>query len=395
MERTALPVYPTAAFAGEPVPLPAEPVARVRLPSGDVVWLISGYEEVRVALGHPLLTRDLGRHGPRAGTGGAFGAARDDIRNIHSQGAAHAELRRLAARPFTSRRIESLRRRVQELTDGFLDAMESAGPPADLIGALAYPLPITVITELFAIPEADRADFARWSDRVVTVMGVTEEEVDEARTGLEGCLHRLITARRASPGDDLVSGWLTAHEGMDRLNDAEVNLLAQAVLIAGYETTVNSIGAGMWRLFRNPDQLAALRADPGLLRGTIEEILRHQPQGVFFLIMVALEDLELGGVTIRAGEAVMPLPQAANRDPGRFPDPDRFDIRRAPGGHLGFGHGPHSCLGAALARIELESAIGTLNRRFPALRPVDPDLTALPWRADRLISGLAALRVTW
>ncbi|WP_197359163.1 cytochrome P450 [Streptomyces clavuligerus] len=395
MQQITVSDYPSAAFTGDPVPLPEEPVAQVRLPSGDTVWLVSGYDEVRIALAHPLLSRDVGKHGPRAGTGGAMGTSRWDVRTLQNDGAAHGELRRLAARPFTPRRVEGLRRRVQELTDGCLDAMEESGPPADLLGALAQPLPIAVIMELFAVPERDREDFVRWSDRIVTLFGITEQEVDDAHAAMRAYLDGLIAERRARPGDDLLSGWLTAQEGGDRLSDEEVNLLAQSVLIAGFETTVSAIGAGMWRLFQHPEQLAAVRADRGLLRGTVEEILRHQPMGLFFSMMVARGELELGGVTIRAGEAVMPLPHAANRDAARFADPARFDIRRANTGHLGLGHGPHSCLGAALARIELEVAIGTLNRRFPGLRPVDTDLTALAWRGDRLVCGLRELPVRW
>ncbi|MER6911696.1 cytochrome P450 [Streptomyces sp. NPDC000594] len=394
MQQT-VPDYPAHAFAGEPAPLPGEPVARVRLPSGHEVWLVTGYEEVRAALTHPLLSREPVEGDPHVGSAGVPGGPNRAPRTLQKDGPAHAQIRRLAARPFSARRMESLRRRVQELTDGFLDTMEASGSPADLIGALAYPLPITVITELFAVPEEDREQFALWSDRTVTLHGIERSQVQAAYAALQEYLGRLAEERRRSPGDDVLSGWLTADEGGDRLTDGEVVRLAQTVLIGGYETTVNSIGAGMWRLFRNPDQLAALRADPGLLRGTVEEILRHQPQGLFFLIMVARGDLELGGVTIRSGEGVMPLPFAANRDPARFLDPGRFDIHRPPGGHITFGHGPHTCLGAALARIEVEVAIGTLNRRFPRLAPVDGDLAALPWRGDRLVSGLRELRVTW
>ncbi|GLF93584.1 cytochrome P450 [Streptomyces yaizuensis] len=392
----AVPDYPAHAFAGEPVPLPDTPVARVRLPSGIITWLVTGYDEVRTVLNHPLLSREVGRDGPRVGTTqGLNSAPTDGLRTLQADGAVHRQVRRLAARPFHARRIGGLRRRARELTDGYLDVMENAGPPADLVAALAHPLPMTLITELFAVPERDRADSAAWSDTLFTVLGISQEETDAARHALDSCFAALIEERRASPGDDLLSAWLTAQEGTDRLTDAEVNHLAVGLLIAGHETTVNAIGAGMWRLFHHPEQLAALRADPGLLPGAVEEILRHQSLGAFFLMLVARGDVEVGGVTIHAGEVVMPLPQAANRDPARFPDPDRFDIRRPGGGHLSFGHGPHACLGAALARVELEAAIGALNRRFPGLRPAGDDLAALAWRGDRLVAGLAELPVTW
>ncbi|EFG09253.1 cytochrome P450, partial [Streptomyces clavuligerus] len=324
-----------------------------------------------------------------------IGGARGGVRTLQSDGAAHGAVRRLAARPFTPRRVARLRERIQGITDGLLDTMERSGSPADLVSSFAYPLPITVICELFAVPEGDRARFGVWSDRIVTLLGISEQEVADARDALQGYLHELVTARRAEPGDDVVSGWLTADENGDRLTDDEVVRLSQTVIIGGYETTVNSISAGMWRLFQHPEQLAAVRADPGLLRGTVEEILRYQPQGLFFLIMVARGDLELGGVTIREGDGVMPLPNAANRDAARFADPARFDIHRPPGGHVAFGHGAHACLGSALARIELEVALGTLLGRFPGLRPAVADLDELAWRGDRLVCGLRELPVRW
>ncbi|MER5772302.1 cytochrome P450 [Streptomyces sp. NPDC001985] len=394
-DTETIPDYPGHAFTGDPVPLPGAPVARVRLPSGNPVWLVTGYQEVRTALTHPLLSRVVGEGDPEVGTSGAIGGYRKAFRTLQHDGAVHTQVRRPAARPFTARRIAALRERVQQLTDGLLDELEAAGPPADLVQGLAYPLPITVISELFGVPAEDRDRFTVWSDRIVTVLGTTVEEVDAARSAIQGYLGELVTARRAEPGDDVISGWLASrHDTDDALTDTEIVRLAQTVLIGGYETTVNSIGAGMWRLFQHPEQLDALRADPGLLPGAVEEILRYQPQGTFFLIMVARGELELGGVTIREGEGVMPLPAAANRDAGRFGEPDRFDIRRPPGGHVAFGHGAHACLGAALARIEMEVAIGSLLRRFPGLRPTE-DLAALAWREDRLVNGLRELPVTW
>ncbi|MFI1863922.1 cytochrome P450 [Streptomyces jumonjinensis] len=392
--RDTIPDYPGRPFTGDLGPLPPDPVSRVRLPSGNPVWLVTGYDEVRAALTHPQLSRAVIEGDPQVGTGGPIGGYRPGRRTLQLDGEIHAQIRRLAARPFTPRRIAALRERVQELTDELLDALEKNGSPGDLVQGLAHPLPITVISELFAVPPEDRARFTGWADRIVTVVGITAEEMTAVRATLHGYLGELVAARRAEPGDDVLSGWLCADEAENPLTDDEIVPLAQTVLIGGYETTVNSIGAGMWRLFQHPDQLNAVRNDPGLLRGAVEEILRYQPQSMFFLVMVAREDLELGGTTVRKGEGVMPLPFAANRDPARFDDPDRFDIRRAPGGHVGFGHGPHACLGAALARIELEVAIGTLLRRFPALRPAG-DITSLAWRGDRLVSGLKELLVEW
>lgn len=390
---TSLTHYPGEGYAGDPVPLPGDPVARVRLPSGDPVWLVTGYDEVRTALNHPLLSRDVQEGDPKAGSV-PIGGYRPGHRTLQSEGAVHAQIRKLAARPFTARRIAGLRERIQQLTDEMLDGMVRDGPPADLVAQLAYPLPITVISELFGVPPQDRARFTAWSDRIVTLVGIAPQEQEDARAHLHAYLGSLVAARRAAPGGDVISGWLAAQDPADPLTDAEVVRLAQTVLIGGYETTVNAIGAGMWRLFQHPEQLAELRADLRLLPRAVEEILRYQPPSMFFLVLVARGDLELGGRSIRRGDGVMPLPFAANRDAARFAAPDRFDIRRAPSGHLAFGHGPHACLGAALARAELEVAIGTLLRRLPDLRPAT-DPAALTWREDRLVNGLRELPVDW
>ncbi|MGV9316613.1 cytochrome P450 [Streptomyces sp. NPDC003691] len=388
-----LPFYPGAPFTGDPLPLPGEPVARVRLPNGQPVWLVTGYEEVRSALTHPLLSREAVTGDPTL-EGGPFGGWTDGLRTLESDGEPHAQVRALAARPFTARRTARLRGRIQELTDTLLDAVAATGPPADLVAGLARPLPITVICELFGVPEGDRDRFATWSDRMMTMTGPGAELRADALRSLDRYLSALVGERRARPGDDVLSGWLAAEEGADRLTDAEIVRLARTVLIGGHETSENAIGAGIWRLLHHPGQLARLRDDPGLLPGAVEEILRYQPSSMLFIVLVARGDLELGGRPVRRGEGVMPLPYAANLDASRFARPGEFDIRRPPGRQIAFGHGPHTCLGAALARTELEVAIGTLLRRFPDLRPAK-DLSALAWRTDRLVNGLRELPVVW
>ncbi|MFE7135673.1 cytochrome P450 [Streptomyces sp. NPDC057638] len=393
MQET-IPRYPAHPFTGDPLPVPKDPVTRVRLPSGDPVWLVTGYDEVKRALSHPLLSRDVTTGDPQVGSAGPIGGYRPGRRTLQMDGAAHTQLRKLAARPFTPRRVSGIRDRVQELTDGLLDRLEALGPGADLVGNLTYPLPMTVITELFGVPAEDRDRFARWATTIVTVVGVSADELDAARAELQGYLGALVRERRAHPGDDVLSGWLTAEEGGDRLSDIEIVQMAQTIIIGGYETTVGLIAGGVLRLLQHPGQLAALRADPALMRTAVEEILRFQPVGIFFLILMARGDLELGGVRIREGEGVMPLPYHGNRDTARFTDPDRFDIHREPAGHIAFGHGPHACLGAALARIEVEVVLARLLRRFPGLRlAVDP--SELRWHQDRLTNGIVSLPVAW
>ncbi|MER5884002.1 cytochrome P450 [Streptomyces sp. NPDC001941] len=384
--------YPGEEFRGDPVRLPDAPVARVRLPGGDDVWLVQGYEEVRAALQHPLLARQVDHEGPKAGDAGI--ATPRDHRTLQADGPDQAGLRRLATRAFTPQRVELMRSRIQRTTNDLLDAMEKAGPPADLVAHLGDALPARVVCDLLGVAAEDRPRFGAWADTVVTLTGVSRQRMETAHQELQAYLAERVEEKRRRPGDDLISGWLSAQEADDRLTDAEVGHLAMMVLVAGTETTANAIGAGVWRLFLNPAQLAALRADRTLLAGAVEEILRYQPQSPMFLVMSAREDFDLSGVRISKGEGVMPLPFAANRDPSRFPDPDRFDITRKGPAHITFGHGPHVCIGASLARLELTTALGALLDRFPSLRPAT-DPHALSWRNDKLANGLRELPVEW
>ncbi|GGY07853.1 cytochrome P450 [Streptomyces hiroshimensis] len=371
----------------------------MRLPGGELVWAVTGYGEVRTALSHPLLARDIGvGGGPELGAAGSMseGVLRD--RTLLLDGPPHTQLRRLAAKPLTARRVAALRPRIQELADDLIDALEEAGRPADLVAGLAYPLPITVICELLGVPARDSAGFRRWTDRMATVATIGDTTRDESLSALFEVLAYLgqrLEEKRAHPGEDLLSAWLAAQEGDDRLTDAEIVQLALSILFAGYESTASAIAASLWRLLHHPDRLRALCAGPELIPGAVQELIRYQTPALLFRVLVAREDFRLGGTRIRRGDSVMPLTWAANRDPSHFKDPDRFDIRRRDESHVVYGHGPHTCLGAALATAELEIAISTLLRRMPGLRPAVP-LDALAWRTDRLPGGgLLTLPVHW
>ncbi|MEH1014459.1 cytochrome P450 [Micromonospora sp. CPCC 206060] len=415
MDSDDLPRYPFEDFRGElPTRLLAmvrdEPVSRVRLPDGRPAWLVVGYDEVCTVLSDARFVRHVGEIGTDGGAGtDADAGARGDIgtdapdvggqcpvtgrvRDLAMNGPAHASLRRLAARAFAARRMEAYRPRVQRIADDLLDEMVAKGQPGDLISSLVFPLPAMVVCEVLGIPAEDRERFNVWIADITALTAYGTAEAAEAMGELRAYLADRLAAKRAAPGDDLFSSWLATQAEDDTLSDEEIVGLAVGVLIGGRE--INSISTGIRALFQHPEQLARLRAQPELLPSAVEEILRYTSVSPMFLVQTALADVELGGQPIRAGDAVMAVPWAANRHPETFPGPDTFDVARPHNPHLTFGHGPHFCLGAALGRLQVEIAIGTLLRRFPNLAPA-VDLDRLPWRHERINCGIAEFPVTW
>jgi cytochrome P450 len=287
--------------------------------------------------------------------------------------------------------VEALRPRVQQITDELLDEMLPKGR-ADLVDSFAYPLPITVICELLGVPDIDRVAFRAMSNEIVTPTD-GDSEVAAVRQ-LAAYLDELIEDKRCTaPSDDLLSDLIrTRAEDGDRLSRDELRGMAFILLVAGHETTVNLITNGVHALLTHPDQLAALRADMTLLDGAVEEVLRFEGPVETATYRYAAEPLEIGGRAVAAGDPVMIGLDAANRDTARCPDPDRFDIRRAPQGHLSFGHGIHYCLGAPLARLEAQAALATLLTRLPDLAlAVEP--SELRWRGGLIMRGLRTLPV--
>ncbi|MEH0574645.1 MULTISPECIES: cytochrome P450 [Streptomyces] len=362
------------------------PVHRVRLPGGDdyETWLVVGYEEARAALADPGLSKDSSR----------LGGFDDQLIGpylLTADPPQHTRLRALVARAFTMRRVEELRPRIQQITDELLDTMLPHGR-ADLVESLAFPLPITVICELLGVPELDRTEFRKLSTQVVAPTDADSEY--DALVRLAEYLTELIEDKRsAGPGGDLLSDLIrtTAQDG-DRLSPGELRGMAFILLVAGHETTVNLITNAVHALLTHPDQLAALRADMTLLDGAVEEALRYEGPVENATFRYAAQPLEIGATPIAQGEHVMIGLTAADRDGARFPDPDRFDIRRETRGHLAFGHGIHYCLGAPLARLEARTAIGTLLDRAPALTLDGPPGDWLP---GLLIRGVRSLPVRW
>ncbi|MFJ4918694.1 cytochrome P450 [Streptomyces sp. NPDC088725] len=368
----------------------AGPVHEVRSGPDSRFWLVVGYEEGRSALADPRLSKSASP----ADSESLFMGKHVLIVDPPD----HTRLRKLISREFTARRVESLRPRVQEITDGLLDAMLADGRQhADLVDALAFPLPITVICELLGVPDADRETFRGWTNEIVAPS--TPELSREAGMSLRGYLDELIEDKRCSgPTDDLLSALLrTSAEEGDRLSASELRAMAFILLIAGHETTVNLISNGVRALLAHPDQLAALRADFSLIDGAVEEMLRYDGPVETATLRFTKEPVRYGNTVIPPGETVLVSLASGDRDPARFPDPDTFDIRRAAGGgpgHLAFGHGIHFCIGAPLARIEGRIAIRTLLERCPDLAH-DPGAEPYNWLPGLLIRGVRNLPVRW
>jgi cytochrome P450 len=284
----------------------------------------------------------------------------------------HTRLRALVSKAFTPRMIETMREHIQEIVDRLLDRVQAAGE-MDVIGDLAYPLPVTVICEMLGVPLADRDRFTVWTAEATFGLAAAilpPEMIAQARAAGESLAQYfdvLIQKRRSSLTDDILSGLIRAEEEGDRLSGPELISQSIGLLIAGFETTIGLIGNGVRALVNNPSELAKLRARPELIDSAVEECLRYEGP-IVLTPRILHEDAEFGGKLIAKDSMVWAMLAAANRDPERFPDPDRFDIERADNDHLAFGGGPHFCLGYHLAQLEARAAIGTLVRRFDHLR---------------------------
>ncbi|MGW3951763.1 cytochrome P450 family protein [Streptomyces sp. NPDC004752] len=366
------------------------PVHRITGPDGTPAWLVTRYDDVRDALADPRLSLDK-RHAS-AGTYKGFSLPPAlDANLLNMDPPDHTRVRRLVGRAFTPRRVQRLRAPIRHTADALLDALGPHGS-ADLVAAYAAPLPITVICDLLGIPDEHRFDFRVWTDSLVAPDPARPEAGKESVVAMLGYFTRLLRDKRAEPDDDLLSDLIAVRDDGDRLSEDELMSLAFLILFAGYENAVQLIGNSVLALLSHPDQLAALRRDPGLLPGAVEEFARYEGPALLAIRRFTVEDVTIGGVTVPAGETVWVSPAAANRDPVRFPDPDRLDLGRDVGGHLALGHGIHYCLGAPLARAETEIALAALLERFPDLALGDG---ALRWRRSLRARGLVALPVTY
>ncbi|MEV0614912.1 cytochrome P450 [Nonomuraea sp. NPDC050404] len=365
----------------------AKGIAKVRTPLGDEVWLVSGYEDARALFNDSRLGRshpDPGNAARLSGSallGGPQGEAA-------TEKAEHDRMRKLFVPSFSARRMKKLSDHVGSLVDERLGHLAKLPQPADLHAELSFPVPVLVICQLLGVPYEDREYFSGVSYRMGDMLdqGVSEAAQEELKAYMAG----LIERKRHEPAEDVLSD--LAGELDD---DGTIAQLAAALLFAGHETTVNRIDFGVLLLLANPGQLDLLKADPGLAKGAVEEILRLASPSLHGLLRYAHEDIEIGGLVIRRGEAIVITPGVANRDERIYPDPDEFDLNRPQTDpHLAFGYGPRFCIGASLARVELEAVFSRLFQRFPGLRLTVPE-QELPRTEGRITGGYARLPITW
>ncbi|MFB9966359.1 cytochrome P450 [Sinosporangium siamense] len=365
----------------------------VRLPSGDTAWLVTGYAQVRQVLADPRFSRAAAA-APGAPRLGPAAPERSAITTMDPPD--HTRLRRLIAPAFSARRIGALQPHVERLVAGVLDAMAAAGPPYDLVEGLARPLPVKVICKLLGVPQADRTVFERWVEAALSVTPGNRAKVEQARAELRSYFRELVARKRAeSASDDVLAYLINAHDEDDRLSEDELLALASTLLTAGCQTVTTALANGAAILLRHPGQVALIRRRPQLLPAAIDEVLRYTPGPVSGgTIRVAVQTVELGGVTISPGEAVIPSTTSANRDASVFPQADTFDVTRPGNPHVAFGPGIHHCLGRGLAQMELVTAFGGLIERFPGLRIAVPE-EELRWSSGGILRALTALPVAW
>lgn len=376
--------YPTYARLRNAAPVQQVPTGS----AGRFSYLVTGYAEAREAFTDPRLSKNTAR----------FFAGRLSDRDLHpavsqnmlaTDPPEHARLRALVTKAFSTGAVAKLRPCIAGLVDELLDAWPEHGP-VDLVAGLAVPLPVTVICEMLAVPEADREQVHAWSGELFAAGD--PRRIDVASQAVGTYMTDLVAARRGSPGESLLDDLIAVRDGQDRLTEDELVSLAVLLLVAGHETTTNFIGNAALALLQHPESLARLKAEPELFGTALDELLRFDSPVGIATFRYSTEALTLGGTDIPAGVPVLIAPGAANRDPARFPDPDRVDLDRGATGHLAFGHGIHRCLGAPLARAEGELALRAVFARFPDVRLARP-VDQLEWRHTRLTRGLTSLPV--
>ncbi|MFE9555777.1 cytochrome P450 [Streptomyces sp. NPDC006692] len=393
-------------FATDPYPAYAwlrehAPVHRTKLPSGVEAWLVTRYGDAKQALADQRLSKNPAHHDEPAhakGKTGIPGERKAELMThlLNIDPPDHTRLRRLVSKAFTPRTVAQFAPRVQELTDQLIDAFAANGQ-ADLIHDFAFPLPIYAICDLLGVPREDQDDFRDWAGMMIRHGGGPRGGVARSVKKMRDYLAELIHKKRENPGGDLISALIEASDHGEHLTEGEAAAMAFILLFAGFETTVNLIGNGVYALLCNPGQRERLQesigaGESGLLETGIEELLRYDGPVELATWRFATEALSIGGRRVAAGDPVLVVLAAADRDPERFADPDTLDLGRTDNQHLGYGHGIHYCLGAPLARLEGRTALETLLRRLPDLR-LAADPTDLRWRGGLIMRGLRTLPV--
>ncbi|MEU4240760.1 cytochrome P450 [Actinoplanes sp. NPDC026619] len=373
------------------------PVSRIRMASGDEALLLTRYDDVRAMLADPRFTHNLTQ--PDAAriadseSGGVFneGGAAAGM----TSGEGHVRWRRMMSRSFTAKRVNALRPRIEEIAHELIDEMEAAGAPANLGAAFGFPLPVFVICELLGVPADYRDRFAHWSDAMLNLTRYSQAELDIARRDFHEFMANHVRTKREKPGDDLLSELATIADAQDgRLSEPELIMTGQGLLVAGHETTANMIGKMVAMLLSDRARWERLLDERGLIPSAVEESLRFDANPGFGIPRYLSEPVEVAGETLPAGTTVITNLASANRDTCAFADAGDMVLDRRPNPHLAFGAGPHSCLGQALARVELQTVLGVLLDRLPGLAlAVEP--AELRRREGLVVGGLDELPVRW
>ena len=390
-QARSCPFHPPASYAEL---REEQPVARVTLPSGNTAWLITGYEDARQFLADPRTTAD--RSLP------AYPAVlpRQPVTKAQAKGLLtwmdppeHTEHRRMVVNEFTTRRLQALQPRIQEIIDGCVDRLLAGDRPVDLVEAFALPVPSLVICELLGVRYEDRDVFGKYTIAILNRETSVEDRV-EAWRQLRGYLSDLVADKVREPGEDLLSRLVLKYQEAGTFDHELMIGLSMALLVAGHETTANMISLGIVALLDNPEQRAQLMADTSKAPQVVEELLRFFSIADTSTSRVTTEDVEIGGVVIPAGEGVIVLNSMANRDGDAFPDPEKLDFGREGRHHIAFGFGIHQCLGQNLARLELQLVFTTLFSRIPGLRLTVPS-AELKYKEDATFYGVYEVPVTW
>jgi cytochrome P450 len=382
----------------DPTQFPAEyatlrrerPVCPITLATGDPALLVTRHEDVKTV----LTDRRFSREFMSADDAPRFQYVRPSPTSILGMDPPrHTRLRKFAAHAFTAKRMEEVRPRIKQVTDRLLDEMASMTPPVDLVSCFARPLPLEIICELLGMPAEDADMVVRWTRRIMWLT-TPAEDIIETYIEMRGYFADLVERKRAEPGDDVLSLLCSLSDDEGPLTDAEIVGLGTFLLVAGHDTSVTVLADASLTLMRNQDQLAALRADPALWPGAVEELLRLNNPGGSIFPRRAITDVRLGDVVVPAGAAVVAHIGSGCRDENVVAEPECFDIRREVGFQIFFGHGPHFCLGAPLGRAEMEIGLRGLFDRFPTLALAVPP-SELTWRHLNALGGWEAFPVTW
>lgn len=371
-----------------------EPVAKVRLWNGQDVWLITRFDDVRSILTDPRVSADSARPG-YPGVNPGMALLRDRYRTFISMDAPeHTHQRRMLTGEFTHRKIDALKPRIGEIVDNCIDRILEQGPPADLLRNLTLPLPLMIVCDMLGVPEED-GEFFRTRAAILASGDSTAEEAEIASRELcDEYIGDMIDARGDDPGDDLLGRLVVQQMGKGHISRKDLISMVRLLLVAGHETSANTMALGLLALLENRDQMLELVEDPTLMDGAVEEVLRYVDAAHSGRRRLALDDIEIGGQLIRAGEGIIAHNPSADRDARAFDDPDRFDIHRDARHHVAFGFGVHQCLGQPLARAEIHAVLSTLLQRIPTIR-LDGSIDDLTFREEMFVYGVDRVPVTW